>query len=477
MVEKDSIIRRKIERSDANAEILLEETLLELLRTDFTKTIDIVENFIRYYLGKNNLDFVNVNFEVCKNGFEILEKGNNYVFGSETITIRTLPFDKKEFQANLVELFKKICHELEHYKTEVYNTNLGILNVGEMKKYISSNMKEGIFGLGNNISYSMYFMSENELNSRNAEVECAKILFETFKKLIKQNEGLKTKTNLKILKCFEACYNTALKTQQKAIKEHSKVLKTNQKFLKQKAIEAFNFIKEKDALNWDNVSEVDKNSAILFLVNYIKTYKDKDLLKELFDYGFKTPHSYIVRFSNEFILASSENFKREYYDKLLIFDDDYKIKEFQYITDENFVAEHLLMFYGDNCDIGEENPNFEAYIKLKEKYKMFNFMGIPYEEKENGRAVSIINGVEDSTYSVTINGEKMVFNSKREMMLEVSKYINSAWLDDLTEENIAKINEVFGVEVISIKTNEENEVESETDIYSLLETNEETRKC
>lgn len=158
-----------------------------------------------------------------------------------------------------------------------------------------------------------------------------------------------------------------------------------------------------------------------------------------------------LRWRTQAILATGlKEFKREDIDKLILNFNTIHNEILDNLKMED-ILKHNLLFYGDEnhnkqrfySPYNMEHGKLEMMQRVRNNLKNFKFTGIPFtEEIDRSGEIPVF------TKHLYLNGEHKIYKTEKEMLIDVSNYINSAMLDDLNEDTIEKINSLFDKDII-----------------------------
>jgi len=433
---------------DLSSQEVLDEALRQFLFNNKETNLDIVEQFSKFFLTEHNLPFITI---------KTYKKLISSTFGYSNATGIFLKnnFVHTKSPKQFLNLVYILFHELEHIKTDADNNNLTFLNNSEFKKYTSYNNDK----IPENLAYALYFLSSNELNSRKAEILYANKILERLKFICENEEEFFTEENWAYCDKLSKLINKANNRLNERISKLINVKINGNAKLYKLAQKAFEYIQktdnEKKLITNKKVKKVLNN--YLFILAYTTAYKNKEFYNQVFNYLINNNNSCISDSAYFFLITNPDNFSKKELDKIIIsYGDDYDIKHHINALD---YAKHILLFHGSEESLElEVNCDSDTITKTKKRFKNFKFNGLPYHYE-------LTEDKKDAKFYIQINGEQKEFNSKSELMLEVSNYIDSSIMDNLNEENIEKINSIFGEEVIVDLTKENSQQNEQRRIY------------
>lgn len=427
----------KLETNRAS-EDLFDEAVLLCLEGNFKQNQNkIISLFIKSFITDKNIEAIK--FHKFKN-YNIYLQGFSFYDG---IYLRNDSLQKPNRVPQDIAI---IFHELTHIDTHYKNRQKSFVNNDKFDYYVNV---EGLT-INRTLGYGLYFLSPDEFNSRKNEIVYIKKFIERMEFLMETFEELKTKENVKRLKG----YKKHLLISEKKLNYFYKIYETLNGFtvnhMKNHAIKALGYVKKCDNNEIDLNNQNNKKhleNSIYTILTYLNVYKDKKFFNEVFNYvqtKQTTESSYLSADIVNILKSGCKVFSKTDLDKLLIvFNDDNLVASMN--LNKSDLIKHELLFYGSSGldktkEVFGQQISEDIIKKTRKKFKDYKFQGIPFDY-----CVGDNNKI---NFVIKLNGKEHKFLSKKEMFLEVLKYINSTMLDELNEQNIKEINSLFERDVI-----------------------------
>ncbi|MBQ9795871.1 MAG: hypothetical protein IJW36_02820 [Clostridia bacterium] len=421
-----AVSEKLIFKSNQDVDYLFEQGVRECLNEN-VNVDEILRKFIHAFINENNIDSLECgslkHFSKKDDGPIVWNSiacsmGNGVYFKSSI-------FKRKDLFNSLRILF----HELEHCNTYFKNNDNSVFRGEQVLTYAGIDKPYS--------SYCLYITSDNEHNSRLAEITYIEKFINVLENLLNRKPDLQTTHTKKIVKSLK--HKLQRLTTRISNRYERNLKKKNSprtvKKVKSLAVEALNLYKNCDK----KIEPDDELRYFAYITDYLTAYKDESFAIEVLDY-IKSSHDSFLRknvhhiFNSGAIKADKANIDR------LIFKYSCFGNEFLDLIDGEDLAKHNLLFHGKaivNSATGRQMEEMREFIESVKDYK-FNGIAIRFE---------------NYIYSFEINGQVFEFTNANDAFVTICNHINISMLDDLNPENLKEINSLLGEKVTTrVKT-------------------------
>ena len=441
-----AVSRKHIYKNDIDERYFFEQAIRLCLNND--RDIEkILQNFIQSFVNENNLD--TIVYGVLKYFGD--EYSGPVVTNADACSIengvyfKSNIFKRKIFTKSVILLF----HELEHCKTFFNNSNNSVLRGEEYLNFIGMDKPYS--------SMCLYYTSENEHNSRMAEIKYLEKFVDVLEDLLNKEPELRTSQNEKILKTFKS------KLKKHTVRLNNRYQNQLKKKNSPKIIAKVKNLAN-DALKLFKSNELEQHEdevrTFSYIMDYLIAYKDETFAEEILQYIKESKNSFLWDnvyhiFNSGAIKVNSENIDK------IIFKYSCFGPSFLNLINGEDLAKHNLLFHGKAIIDSATGRQIEESRSFCEKVKNLNFNGIAIR-------------FEDFKYCFEIDGKRLEFQTATDALVALCDYVNITFFDDLTVEKITQLNAMLGEKIITnlkVKDKQETNPKLQSEINDSVDSN------
>lgn len=416
-----AVSEKLIFKSNQDADYLFEKGVRECLNEDMNVD-EILRKFIQAFINENNIDYLE-----CGSLKHFAKKGDGPIVENSIacsmgngVYFKSSIFKRKDLFNSLRILF----HELEHCNTYFKNNNNSVLRGEQVITYAGIDKPYS--------SYCLYITSDNEHNSRIAEITYIEKFINVLENLLNNEPDLQTTHTKKIVKSLKH------KLQRLITRISNRYEKNLKKKNSPKTIKKVKTL-ARDVLNLykngeQKIETEDELRYFAYITDYLTAYKDESFAIEVLDY-IKSSHDSFLRKNVHHIFNSGAiKVDKANIDKL-IFKYSCFGNVFLDLIDGEDLAKHNLLFHGKaiiDSATGRQIEEMKAFCESIKDYK-FNGIAIRFE---------------NYIYSFEINGQVFEFATASDAFVALCDYVNISIFEDLSPDNLKQLNSIIGEKII-----------------------------